>query len=268
MRICNLSLSLLLAVSGASFADTFQFEVGGDFSSRDTDYGFMTVSDDVANIWGQFYFDQVETGGSAFLEAPFLQRSSKVLINHKRVNYDNGNTAVSLAKVDWYIPDTIFYVAPLYVNISADDDVYGDDSSENSIGMSIGFTPVEGMLIKTTWFEDFDYSDNLSFKYVAEFGAGQALNMELDYEKSDEEYLDDYWGIAFDFYFDPTWSGGVYFKSQTSLNDIAMGSGWIVGKDTIGIRSTKFFTDQISLQASYAVSDTIDSWSLGVSYRF
>ena len=269
VKMKKLGLTIgILTLSTASFADTYQFELSGGLSKVNIDYGFGETELDDTILTGQFLFSPVETGAKPLAEATYLAKANNIKLIHLMLDNDS-DTTYDIAQAEFYVPQTNLYIAPFYIYSSSEYD--GEKESDNNYGFNIGFTPMEGMRLSTFWIDDIDYELNIDFKYVKQLDNNNAFNLQLAFAKAeDDEFYDqdDYVGLEFDYFFNPTTSIGIEYHSTVSAKKVLTEGFLILGEDSIGIRAEKFFNDTWSMQANYYTSDDIDSWRLGISFRF
>lgn len=237
MKLKHLIATGLLCGSSVALAQSYQFEVGGGLTHVDPDAG---NSDTQVYGHGRYHFTRVQTAQRPLAEAAFLARSSNAYVR----GYDDLD--VIQAGAEFYIPDSIFYVAAEVTRVD-----YPGQARNNDWGVKLGLTPIEGLLVWTGYYDEPGYDLNLHAKYVIDLGRNNAVNLEagfVDYDEDNHAYL------MGDFYFDRTFSAGVGY-----LDD---------GDDGYLIRTRKFFTEAISAEASYTKSDYADQLSLGASFRF
>lgn len=263
-------LSILIGMfvlSASSFGDSFRFEVGGSIGRTNIDFDFNNsdIDVDTGQLKGVFHFDRVDTSKRPLSEAAYLVRSNNISLTRSVIDTEY-NLTFDVFKMDFYLPQAEVYIAPYYANIDSE----GDDSNDNDFGVKLGMTPIDGLRVATTWSDERDYELNFEAKYVKELGNRQAINVEVAYEKSADdgfEKEDDYLGVGVDFYLDPSLSFGVAYHSKVSWHQ-ALSDGTILsGDDAIGIRGEKFFNNMFSVNATYATSDDIDSWTVGVNFH-
>lgn len=230
----------LTSVSGLALAQDYRFEVGADYS--DTDYDGAAGSDDSFGAYGKYYFQPVRpTTKSPLAEMAFVNRSSNAYV------IGESDLDVVTGGVEFYIPDTIFYVNGKIRRTDHD-----GEETNNDWGVDLGVTPIEGMLIWTEYFDEDGYDANIHAKYVMPMSGGNFLNIEGGYIDADE---DNTAYVAADFYFDQTFSVGAGYAD-------------VAGDDQFSLRTRKFFTTEFSADLSYTKSDYADIIAIGASYRF
>lgn len=229
----------LTCASGVAVAQDYQFELGVNYTDIDIDNG---PSEDSFGAYGIYHFTEVNVGQQPLAEAAFITRSSNAYV------YGSNDLDVVTGGVEFYIPDTIFYVAGEITRTDFD----GQDT-ENDWGVRAGITPVDGLLLYTTYYDEPGYDANIHAKYVAPLGGSTFVNLEGGYTDADEGNA--YYAFA-DYYFDQTLSVGVGFESDELLDD------------TFTVRARKFFTPVISGDLSFYKNDYFDGFTIGASFRF
>lgn len=239
MKIKTLAAALAFTcASGIAVAQDYQFEVGVNYVNVDFD---NAGSDDSFGVYGEYHFQPVRVGSNPLAEAAFINRSS-----HVRVTASEDFDALHGA-VDFYIPDTIFFVGADVVRTD-----YDGADTENDWGVRFGLTPITGLLVWTEYMDEAGYDFNLNAKYVLPLGGGNFLNLEGGYADYDNN---DVLNVGADFYFDQTFSVGAGYTD----NDY---------DDGFELRARKFFTPEISGQVAYTKWDNYDAVTVGASFRF
>lgn len=237
-KILAASIMLLLG-SGATVtvAQSYQFEAGAAITHTDPDNGH---SDESVGINGTYHFTRVQIANLPLAEAAFLQRSSNAYVR----SYEELD--VIYAGAEFYIPDTIFYVAAELQRV----DVRG--YRNNDWGIRVGVTPLAGLLVWTSYYDEPGYDPNIHGKYVVDLGYNNALNIEAGYTDYDTHNAPYIFG---DFYFNRTFSVGAGYSDQYD-------------NDEFTLRTRKFFTDSLSGELAYAKADDDKSVTLGARIRF
>ena len=239
MKIKTLAAALAFTcASGIAVAQDYQFEVGANFTNTDIDNG---GSDDSFGAYGEYHFQPVRVGSNPLAEAAFINRSS-----HVRVAASEDFDVVHGA-VDFYIPDTIFFVGGDVVRTDRD-----GQNTNNDWGVRFGLAPITGLLVWTEYMDEPGYDFNLNAKYVLPLGGGNFLNLEGGYADQDNN---DVLSVAADFYFDQTFSVGAGYTDYD----------W---DDAFELRARKFFTPEISGQVAFIKRDNFDTLTVGASFRF
>lgn len=239
MKIKTLAASMLLLCGSALVnAQSYQIEGGLGITDYDPDAG---NSDTSLNAYGEYHFKRVQTANRPLAEAAFLQKSSNAYVRGAR------DLDVIYAGAEFYIPDTMFYVAGEIQRL----DLPGDNR-ENDWGLRVGLTPIAGLLVWTGYYDEPGYDLNLHAKYVHDLGRNNAFNVEAGYTDLDTHNAIYLYG---DFYFNRTFSVGAGYNDE--YDDGAL-----------TLRTRKFFTDAISGELAYVSADDYDSLSIGGSMRF
>lgn len=233
----KLIIAAMLATSSLAIAQPYQFEVGASLTHYDPDQG---SSDKSLGASGEYHFEQVQTANRPLAEAAFLQRSSHV--------YARGSNDLDIiyTGVNFYIPNTLFYVAAELQRVDV------NNYRNNDWGVRFGLTPIDGLLLWTSYYDEPGYDLNIHAKYVLDLGYNNAVNLEAGYTDLDE---DNHIYLFGDFYFNRTFSVGAGY------NDYA-------GEDAFTLRTRKFFTDRISGEAAFTDADNGKSLTVGASIRF
>jgi hypothetical protein len=221
-------------LSTQAFSASFQAEVGVAYADLDNDTTAI-------GIRGIGYFEAVNTDKHPLAEAAFLEDASNVELMHVMGTNDEFDfdididiTALSL---NYYIPNTDLFASAILMRTSVDAGPI--DDSENDWGISAGYSPIDNLLIKTTYFDDIDYEINLDAKYVHKLVNDTAVNVEASYAKAD---IDDSFGISADYYFN---------------NKMSLGARVVSVADTdFGIQGKVFLADNFFIGASYLNGDS------------
>lgn len=235
-KILAASIMVLLG-SGATVAQTYQIEAGAAVTHTDPD---GEKSDDSLGLNGTYHFNRVQTANLPLAEAGFLQRSSNVYARSFQ------ELDVINAGIEFYVPDTMFYVAGELQRV----DIQG--YRNNDWGVRLGVTPVAGLLVWTSYFDEPGYDVNIHAKYVMDLGYNNSLNIEggyTDYDSHNAPY------VFGDFYFNRTFSVGAGYSDEYE-------------NDAFTLRSRKFFTDSISGELAYTKADDDKSFTVGARMRF
>lgn len=219
MKFKSLALATAFAFSSGFAAADYQSEIGANYTD-------VEDGDGAFGMYGELHFSPVQTRNHPLAEAAFLERSSNV--------FARGTNDFDLLTVggELYVPDTIFYGKLEVVR----DDRYAD--SDTTALATLGLTPIDGLLVSTTFSED-GYDANLYAKYVTSLGGGNFVNFEGEFVDGD---YDDSLSLFADFYFDRTFSIGAGYADD-------------YGDDQFTLRTEKFFTEQVSANLSFTDSD-------------
>jgi hypothetical protein len=247
MRLKSMGAALALAIVANTAAADYRGEVTAIYADLDD-------GDKASLISGTFHFNNVKTDSHPLAEAAFLERSNNVMLMRGKTEYRNHvDVTSSYAVAEFYIPQAMLYVAPVYFYSDYNYEI-GRRTSVNDWGAYVGLTLAEGLRISTLWMDDADYEFNLQMKYVVDVSASNTINVELDYVKAEDSDEDDAIGVALDFYFDRTFSVGLELGYEEDAS--------------FGIRTQKFFTEQFSVLAGFRSYDEYDVWQIGAALRF
>jgi hypothetical protein len=243
-----LSTAVLLT-SSLTMANTYNAEVGLNY----TDNGLTLLDnteplEDVSTIQlsGLYNFTAVDTSNKPLAEAAFLGNHSYLNASHSEFDADGGGSAdAQTIGFGFYIPSTIFYIGAQYLNF---------EDSNNTI-VTLGVTPIDGLLITTSHNEEADdYEPNIYAKYVRPLAGETAINLEAGFAQSEDDEEEDAIYLAADYYFTSFFSVGATLVDRD--------------ESTYGIRTRYFFNDQFSLTGEFTSSDEDDAMSVGAAFRF
>lgn len=260
--------TLITAVlcSSTSLAATYQGEGKGTYGHLD--------EDNVYNLQASVYFSPVSTEGRPLQEAAFLQQASDLTLSYTRLDADHYKLDFVGADLNYYVPNTIFFLGGHFFRVKEPTEGYSPGYSENDWGITLGLTPVDGLLIYTkhrsapslvgstlgqlasagATFKKEDYQTNVSVKYVTELDEnGRAWKVEGTFVNG--QYTD-FLYMGGDYFVDPTFSLGLWVEDYDAADN-----GY-------GVRMEKFFTSQISLQGSYLDAGRYNAWQVGARLRF
>ncbi len=275
-----LPLTGLAALANAQNAsnNSYQFELGAAYSTTDTDY--ITRSNNYS-VDGTYYFAPVQLKNHPYAEAAFIERAGFMSLGGGYGESEGKTSCVSAASgvgrtscraeqegssagvtTGFYVAD-IFYFEGSYSYSDNKNKYNGTTFSSNNDYWSaaIGITPMENMLLTTSFSEGddlFDNNYNVSGKYVIPLTTGQAINLEASYvyyKDAPDMIDDDDWIVGGDYYFSRAFSVGGTFNSS----------------DNYTLRSRYFFNQALSLDVEYSEQSNvldIDTYSVGFSARF
>lgn len=243
MKFSKTILSTLILASSASFASTYNAEVGLEYTDFDGDTSSIQLN-------GVYHFTAVDTTNKPLAEAAFLQKHSFINARHTEYDFDEGGSTDDQAiGFGFYIPNSIFYVGAEYQK-------YED---WNDTLVTLGITPIEGLLLTTQHNEEADdYEANIQAKYVRQLAGDTAFNLEASFAKAPDSDEDDTFGFAGDYYFTSFFSVGASYVNQSIFSDEA----------TTSVRTRYFFNDQFSLNAEIGSNEDVDTFSFGAALRF
>ncbi len=261
---------LLASVAGAQASD-YQWELSGFYGQAET----PTTDQDDVSLSGRYHFSPVETDSHPLAEAAFLERASNISFGHTRsdrssddIEYrgddfsytllgSDSTSDVSSLNAEVYVPGDLFYLG---LGVSRRESETSSRSfSDTRWNASLGLTPVDGLLVYSTFFEDQDLDKNwnLNGKYVFDtFGPTIAIKAGYDYDDLRVDRL----SLSLDYYLDRTLSVGY------QRNDAVESGPGDIDDHQISIR--KFFGDQWSLEGFYSESDVFDGFGVVATVRF
>lgn len=247
MKLKLLVAAIGIAASGFVLADSYQAEVNATAIRFDTD-GISSKYESYG-LGGSYYFNAVKTDNLPLAEAAYLGKNSNVFAGY---SYTEGTAYTPKtnsygAGVEVYIPENFLYIKAGVARNSYE----GDKDSDWFT--TVGITPIDGLLITTSYQHDAGYDANIQAKYVTDIGNGQFINVEASL--ADTDYAGTYKSIGGDFFIDRTFSVGAV------IGDDDRGSSYTV-------RTRKFFSEQFSGELSYSDNDFGNAVSLGASVRF
>ena len=255
MKFSKTILSALALASTTTFADTYNGEVGLEY----TDNGVavantVLTAENVSSlkIRGTYNFSAVDTTNKPLAEADFLGKHSFINASHAAIDPDDGDKFdIQSVGVGFYIPNSIFYVGAQYLKI---------DDSDNT-GVTLGVAPIDGLLVTTSYYDEAgEYNANIAAKYVVQLAGDTAVNLEAAYAKGEdadnefEEDQEDTFYFAADYYFTNRFSIGASYED----ND----------ESTYSLRSRYFYTEKVSFNAAVVSNDEEDALTLGAAIRF
>jgi hypothetical protein len=246
MKIKLLVAALGVAASGFAIADTYQVDLGANAVRFENDQSNHTGK--VYELNGSYYFKAVETNNLPLAEAAYLGKNSNVFAGFGVSPKQNGapNQKVYAVGAEVYIPESFLYVsagASRYsVNHEHDHDWF----------TTVGVTPIDGLLVTTSYNHDSGYDANIHAKYVTSIGTGQFINVEAGLADTD---FGTSTSVGGDFYLDNTFSVGA------NISDDDTGTEYT-------LRTTKFFTEQFSAGLAFTDADEGNELVVGASFRF
>lgn len=257
MKFSKTILSTLLLTSTATFADPYNAEVGLAYVNDGAAIGRTVLpADNVSSIQlhGTYNFSAVDTTNKPLGEADFLGKHSYIDASYASIDPDGGNSLdAQHIGVGFYIPNSMFYVGAQYIEF--------EDFNDTQV--SIGITPIDGLLITTSHNEEADdYNANIFAKYVTKLSGDTAINLEAGYAKGEdaedefEDDAEDTLYLAADYYFTNRFSVGASFTDEED--------------STYSIRSRYFHSANLSFNAELVSDKETDSDALilGAAVRF
>jgi Putative general bacterial porin len=242
--------SAILLTSSMAMANTYNAEVGLKYVDNGITFpGFTLPIEDISSVQlnGLYNFSEVDATNKPLAEAAFLGKHSYVDASHSVIDSDYASSVdIQTIGGGFYVPNSIFFVGAEYQKF---------EDTNNTI-VTLGVTPLEGLLVTTSHNEEADdYEPNISAKYVRPLAGETAINLEAGYQ--DVEDGDAIINLAADYYFTS------FFSVGAELIDFEDGSIY-------NIRTRYFFNDNISLVGEFASNSESDdeSFSIGAAFRF
>lgn len=241
-------------------ANAYQGEVGATINYVDPDKGDSGTG---FGVDGKYYFNPVQGNKGPLNESAFLEHASNV--NGALTYADNDGTKVTgiQAGVEYFVPNSQFYVAGKVGNTDYNYDNSNADYNTVTYTAEVGYLPMSNLLIAAgvTGYDDDNNSGSdptLRAKYVTNLSSGNTVNLEGRLGFGDDKT----YAIGGDFYFDPTMSVGAEYSGinydNNSLSDT----------DTFTLRAKKFFNQQVSLEGSVGFGDNVNTYGIRGAYRF
>jgi hypothetical protein len=263
-RFSSACAALVLFSSGFVSADNYyRSEIKMDYSRYTATYlDNFTEKTQAGTLSGAYFFEAVGTQSKPLAEADFLGKNSYVSAAYS--TYKNKINADSFDLVDThgstqmvstmiYVPSTILVVGAKYYE--------SDPQNYHSIVYTLGLTPLEGLLVYTTYWDDDNYGHktNINAKYVMPMADSTAVSMQFGFFKGDGEQGNIY-SVSGDYYFNPRYSLGLSAYEDDGL--------------TYGINSRYFFNETLSIFGGASRASPNDlgvemkNITLGASVRF
>ncbi|WP_180159528.1 putative porin [Acinetobacter sp. YH12047] len=239
-------------IASLGTAHAYQAEVGGTIALVDPDNGDTSTG---FAIDGTYYFNPVQVKNSPLNEAAFLNRASNINAAVSYIDYDLFDVTTFNVGVEYFVPDSDFYVSGNIGQSSTDTPIGDDDTTIYSA--ELGYLPVPGLLVAVGLAGyDNDAGDDvdptLRAKYVTQVGQYD-MNFEGGASFGD---LDAY-SLGADLYLDKTFSVGLGYSDSDIDNS-----------DVFTIRAKKFFNQQVSLEGSIDFADEGNIFGVRGAYRF
>ncbi|WP_180139363.1 MULTISPECIES: putative porin [Acinetobacter] len=239
-------------IASLGTAHAYQAEVGGTIALVDPDNGDTSTG---FAIDGTYYFNPVQVKNSPLNEAAFLNRASNINAAVSYIDYDLFDVTTFNVGVEYFVPNSDFYVSGNIGQSSTDTPIGDDDTTIYSA--ELGYLPVPGLLVAVGLAGyDNDAGDDvdptLRAKYVTQVGQYD-MNFEGGASFGD---LDAY-SLGADLYLDKTFSVGLGYSDSDIDNS-----------DVFTIRAKKFFNQQVSLEGSIDFADEGNIFGVRGAYRF
>ena len=239
-------------IASLGTAHAYQAEVGGTIALVDPDNGDTSTG---FAIDGTYYFNPVQVKNSPLNEAAFLNRASNINAAVSYIDYDLFDVTTFNVGVEYFVPNSDFYVSGNIGQSSTDTPIGDDDTTIYSA--ELGYLPVPGLLLAVGlagYNNDAgdDVDPTLRAKYVTQVGQYD-MNFEGGASFGD---LDAY-SLGADLYLDKTFSVGLGYSDSDIDNS-----------DVFTIRAKKFFNQQVSLEGSINFADEGNIFGVRGAYRF
>ncbi|ENU99972.1 MULTISPECIES: putative porin [Acinetobacter] len=239
-------------IASLGTAHAYQAEVGGTIALVDPDNGDTSTG---FAIDGTYYFNPVQVKNSPLNEAAFLNRASNINAAVSYIDYDLFDVTTFNVGVEYFVPNSDFYVSGNIGQSSTDTPIGDDDTTIYSA--ELGYLPVPGLLLAVGlagYNNDAgdDVDPTLRAKYVTQVGQYD-MNFEGGASFGD---LDAY-SLGADLYLDKTFSVGLGYSDSDIDNS-----------DVFTIRAKKFFNQQVSLEGSIDFADEGNIFGVRGAYRF
>lgn len=239
-------------IASLGTAHAYQAEVGSTIALVDPDNGDTSTG---FAIDGTYYFNPVQVKNSPLNEAAFLNRASNINAAVSYIDYDLFDVTTFNVGVEYFVPNSDFYVSGNIGQSSTDTPIGDDDTTIYSA--ELGYLPVPGLLLAVGLAGyDNDAGDDvdptLRAKYVTQVGQYD-MNFEGGASFGD---LDAY-SLGADLYLDKTFSVGLGYSDSDIDNS-----------DVFTIRAKKFFNQQVSLEGSIDFADEGNIFGVRGAYRF
>lgn len=238
----------LVATFGTAHA--YQTEIGGTIALVDPDHADTSTG---FAIDGAYYFNPVQIKNSPLNEAAFLNRASNVNAGVSYFDYDNYDVTSFGVGIEYYIPNSDFYVSGNIGQVSEDTPL--GDFDTTVYGAELGYLPAPGLLVALglQGYDDDagdDVDPTLRAKYVTQVG-----NYDMNFEGGVVFADDEEFNLGADVYLDKTFSVGLGYTDD----------GF---DDAFQIRAKKFFTQQVSVEGSVNFADDENIFAVRGAYRF
>lgn len=239
MKFKAIVATAALLSSASVLADPYRADISATYDDLDGDVKTTALH-------GDFYFKPVETSGKPLAEAAYLQKASNVNLSIGTKDFGgDDNIDVVVAGVEFYVPDTILYVAADFARASA-----GGNSDSNWTA-TLGVTPIDGLRVTTVYDDSVDYKFNVQAKYVTQLDGDTAINLEAGHASDD--FNDDNY-VAADYYFNHAFSVGAMIEDQ--------------GETGYTLRTNYFVNEQLYVGGSVTAYDGANEFMITAGLRF
>tara|TARA_R100000656_G_scaffold63113_1_gene48545 strand:- start:1162 stop:2004 length:843 start_codon:yes stop_codon:yes gene_type:complete len=278
LKLLSIIITAGFLTSPFALAATYQSELSAFYEDIDVTGG--SEGGYSVGLEGAYYLSPVDTKNHPLAEAAFVEKASSVYINLTNYEFKESGDRLDIYHralgVDFYIPNTIFYVGAGVNQYKSKYSLPSDESFDaasfsskwdSSWFIKAGVAPVTGLLVWSEFEEDVDVSEqwNINGKYVIPLAGEQALNIEASYAYQDIYGASDTIRGAADYYFDRHLSLGAGFVNSSYDGDEFNDSDT---RTDYFIRARNYFTDNASLELSYYDGDFENRLMLGGTIRF
>jgi len=234
--------SVILALSSSAFAGSYQGEAAGSLAVVDQSGGDNAT---VIGGRGNFYFAPVNNAGKPLAEAAFLSKASGVKGHIDLENSDSNDTTRLGLGAEVYIPRSIVYLG---IDLERVDTDYDDNNAWIFTG---GITPIDGLLVTTSYNEDTGYDLNVHAKYVTKLGGQQSVKFFGGLVDDDSNTIN----AGFHFYFNRQLGAGMEIIDSGDNTDFKLQGDYFLNENTF-------------VRAFYRNSDYADTLGVEVGARF
>lgn len=234
----------LLAASIANASD-YQFDVAGLVANRDYDNGDDSST---LGVGIEFHFVPVDTSKGPLAEAAFINKSSNISAMQYWRESDDFDSDLTIVSGELYIPNTMFYVGLDYAYLDGDGDI-----NDDSWTLTAGLTPIENLLVTTSYNEDVDYEPNVAAKYL--FGLSNGATLVANGRFVSVDNGDDTISAGLDYYFN-RYTGVGFNITDTE------------GNQTTEVHIKHFFLEDAYAGLSYSENDYTDTIAISGGFRF
>ncbi len=254
--IAAISALFLVLCSLPASANPYQVEISSYFNYIDSDQSEIGAS-------AQMFFAPVATDNHVLAESAFLERVSNLKVSYGKptLYYDGeklyqGNQLIDFVStelsVEWFSSPAGLYMSFYQKTFSAETKTNEYDDYDDW-GARIGFLPMPGILVYSSYQDETGYKPNFTVKYVSDSKSGKAVNLEanyIDYGEDGRNYL----AVAADIYLSRTFSFGGTISQQD---------------DTIfGVRTRYFFGPRYNIGASAHTGAGVNEFIVSAGIRF
>ncbi|BFM10884.1 putative porin [Simiduia litorea] len=241
MRILRKLLPLVCVATlpTMAIAQDYQWELSAAYTTEDES------EVDAINVAGTYHWQQVSTQGHPLAEAAFLENVGGLSLNYLTIDTPFGDADAWNVSADYYF-DSGLYLAGRYTT---------PDEGDDTFGASIGFKPVNGLLLALDADDngdDIDYAGRV--KYVAKLAGESAFGL-------DAVIAEDTYTLGGDYYFNSAFNLGanvvVYDEADSSV---------------LNLEAKYFFAPNVWASATYGTDVSGDAdlsvWGLAAGVRF